>query len=111
MFPTLLWSFPVGAGVTAEPGAGQLLLAGFAPTVFVGQLAVPVSVVSIGGWTDEGGGVTDIWQSIDEGWAVNDADYVRSIVEPVDDELVVGLTALSVPQVGTVTVHVRHGTL
>ena len=39
--------------------------------------AYPSADISLGGWTDQAGGSTDIWQAIDEVTA-NDTDYIQS---------------------------------
>jgi hypothetical protein len=47
--------------------------------ITVKAVAVPdADTANPGGWTDEGGGSTDIWQSIDEQAPPVDADYIRS---------------------------------
>lgn len=75
------------------------------------QRAVPTSVVSIGGWSDEGGGTTNIHQKVDEGYPPNDADYVRSGTAPSEDTLELALGSLSAPEDGAVRIRVRYGTV
>lgn len=66
-------------GYSSSPSAGSITLTGYAP-VYLGRLT-PLTDSSIGSWTDENAGTTDIFQSIDENTA-NDADYVISEASP-----------------------------
>jgi hypothetical protein len=52
---------------------------------------VPDSDNSIGSWTTQAGGTTNLYQTIDEATA-SDADYVRSTTSPSTDTLKVGLS-------------------
>lgn len=60
---------------------------------------VPDSDNSLGGWTDDGGGTTNIYTAIDEA-TPSDTDYVQSAQSPSTDTLKVGL---SNPTVGVDT--------
>ena len=62
--------------------------------------AAPDSDVSIGAWSDEGGGTTSIFQSIDEARnAISDADFIQSEVVPATSVYEAGLENISDPQV------------
>jgi hypothetical protein len=67
------------------------------------QIARPDSDVALGSWTDQDGGTTNIWQTIDEILA-NDADYIKSSVDPSADTYECGLTNVEDP-----TIHTDHG--
>ena len=69
-----------------------------------GQIARPVSDVSVGNWTASSG--TDRYAMVDEETA-SDTDYITSGAAPANDECVLALGALSTPVAGTVTLRVR----
>jgi hypothetical protein len=56
-------------------------------------LSRPDADLSAGGWTTHLGGTTDLWQVVDEA-AADDADYVRSVLDPAADTLILSLEAL-----------------
>lgn len=60
----------------------------------VKEVIRPDGDVSIGGWTDDGGGTTNIYLAIDETTA-SDSDYIRSATNPSADTCVVSLTNTS----------------
>ena len=64
------------------------------------QFARPSVDTIIGGYTDQAGGVTNIYQRIDEVVA-DDADYIRSRTAPVNDPYVTKLSVLLNPQIRT----------
>ena len=62
------------------------------------QLAAPISTTSIGSYTDQAGGTTNIHLTIDEGTASpNDADYIRSPSAPSNAPFVCRVTSLEDP--------------
>jgi|GEM_PF-3317699 len=71
--------------------------------VFAAQFARPSSDVDVGSpaWTDEGGGSTNIYQSIDEYDAGVDADYIKSNPNADLNPYVAGLGTISDPQSST----------
>jgi hypothetical protein len=74
------------------------------PAAGGGQIARPVSDVSVGGWTASSG--TDRYAMVDEETA-SDTDYITSGANPAADECVLALGALSTPAAGTVTLRIR----
>src|SRR5687767_9128670 len=60
------------------------------------QFLRPSSDVSIGGWTDLGGGTTNLYINIDEA-AADLGDQVRSVLAPVADACEFGLSAATDP--------------
>ena len=70
------------------------------------QFARPISDISVGGWLNELGSGTNLYQSIDEATA-SDTDYIRSGATPVDDTAIFILTPLATPDAGTVTMRIR----
>lgn len=77
---------------------------------FLGQTAYPVSDNSIGNWTTDAGGTTNLYAAIDD-TTTNDSDYIKSGTSPVSDTVNLALGALGTPDTGTVTIHVRAGLL
>jgi hypothetical protein len=72
------------------------------------QFARPSSDVAVGGWNNQVPNQTDVFESINETAALlSDTDYVQSGAAPVDDTLIVGLTAINPPGAGTVTIRIR----
>jgi hypothetical protein len=71
-----------------------------------GQFARPSSDVADGNWLNESASNTNLYASIDETTA-SDADYIRSGSSPTDDTCTVGLSAISTPDAGTVTMRIR----
>ena len=61
------------------------------------QLARPSTDTTIGGYTDQVGGVTSIFGTIDEVVA-DDADYIQSALAPSNAAYVTKLTSLEDPQ-------------
>lgn len=61
------------------------------------QYGRPSADTSIGGYTDQLGGTTNIFQKIDEAVA-DDADYVRSALAPSSAPYVTKFTAVEDPQ-------------
>ena len=88
----------IGVGGRYDIGVDWFVAAGG------GQIARPVSDVSVGGWTASSG--TDRYAMVDEETA-SDADYITSGAAPANDECVLALGALSTPDAGTVTLRVR----
>ena len=70
----------------------------------------PDADTSIGNWTDEGGGTTNIYQSIDE-WPFADGDYIQSEVGPSASAYRASLTnpAATINTADTQTVRYRYG--
>jgi hypothetical protein len=50
------------------------------------------------GYTDQVGGITNIYTTIDEGYPFSDADYIRSAVAPSSDVYVTKLSTAEDPQ-------------
>lgn len=62
------------------------------------QFSRPASTTTIGNFTDQGGGTTNIHTTIDEDFASpNDADYIRSPTSPVSEVYVSKLANLVDP--------------
>lgn len=87
------------AGATSDVAGSQPASTG-ALTYTVPQVARPASDVSIGTWTNDAGGTTNLYQSIDEG-TFSDADYIQSAVNPTTDLVKIRLGALVDPAVNT----------
>jgi hypothetical protein len=85
--------------ITSAGGTASVEVFGSA-IVSIPQKARPDSDVSLGYWTDEGDGTTDIYQSIDEA-SPNDADYIKSSFKPSNDTSEYGLSNIVDPQVGS----------
>ena len=64
------------------------------------QILYPSTDTTIGSYTDEAGGTTDIYQSIDE-TTVDDADYIKTPQAPYEAVYVTKLTSGSDPAVST----------
>jgi hypothetical protein len=64
------------------------------------QYARPNADISLGGWTDQDDGTTNIYQSIDE-VTPSDLDYIKSSVNPTSDVVVIGLESKPAPIVDT----------
>jgi hypothetical protein len=60
------------------------------------QFARPDNDDSIGSWTDDAGGTTNIFQAIDE-VSPNDTDYVRSENDPVSSIYITGISSVTDP--------------
>jgi hypothetical protein len=79
----------VGSGTAAFPaatGTGVLIAAS---AVLIGidintEYLYPDADAAIGGWTDQAGGTTNLYQAVDEATA-NDTDYVQSSFNPTND--------------------------
>ena len=70
------------------------------------QYARPNSDVADGNWLNQASSNVNLYASIDEETA-NDTDYIRSGSSPSDDTCTVGLSSISTPAAGTVTMRVR----
>jgi hypothetical protein len=75
--------------------------------VAAGQYARPNSDISIGNWTNEIGGTTNIHDSIDEETTPVDTDYIKSGANPTGDTVTIGLSAIDTPVAGTVKLRIR----
>jgi hypothetical protein len=64
------------------------------------QFGRPTTDTTIGTFTDQAGGTTNIFQSIDEA-AADDADYIKSVVSPASAVYVTKLSATSDPALST----------
>jgi hypothetical protein len=74
------------------------------------QYGRPSTDASIGAYTDQGGGTTNIWDTINETVA-SDADYIRSVADPSNAPYVTKLTAVTDPVSSTGhTIRARMGT-
>lgn len=60
------------------------------------QFARPNADTTLGNYTDEGGGTTSIFQSIDEASA-NDTDFIQSPTSPVNEVYVCALSSVNDP--------------
>jgi hypothetical protein len=67
------------------------------------QYARPASTVTIGTWTDQAGGTTNIHTTLDE-TSADDADYVRSVLSPAGAAYETALS--SIPDPASSTTHV-----
>jgi len=73
-----------------------------------GQFARPSSDVADGNWLNQASSNTNLYQSIDEAVAdLSDADFIKSGAAPTDDTCTVGLSPITTPQAGTVTMRIR----
>lgn len=70
-------------------------------TVELTRIYAPSSDVSLGSWTDQAGGTTNIYQSIDEPLPANDSDYVRSPYNPSSNTYEAGLGTITDPVAST----------
>jgi len=70
------------------------------------QYARPTSDVADGNWLNQASSNVNLYASIDEEVA-SDTDYIRSGSSPSDDTCTVGLSSISTPAAGTVTMRVR----
>lgn len=67
------------------------------PEAAAATIARPDSDVSIGNWTDDGGGTTDLWATIDEE-IPSTTDFIRSEPDPASPDIIeVGLSDVSDP--------------
>jgi len=71
--------------------------------LIVKQTARPDGDISIGSWTDDGGGTTNIYQAIDE-VTPNDSDFIRSELNPSNSKCEIRLSDVTDPVSA-----VRHG--
>jgi hypothetical protein len=72
------------------------------------QGALPSADVDVGTWTNESGGVTTLYASVDEAYAsINDADYVQSVDAPSEATCQLALAAIDAPVAGPVTLWIR----
>lgn len=60
------------------------------------QFGRPDNDDSIGSWTDDGGGTTNIFENINQ-VTPNDSDYVRSEVDPSSSVYITGLSSVTDP--------------
>jgi hypothetical protein len=91
---------PAGAIEGASAGAATAVGALINATPATSQYARPNADISLGGWTDENDGTTNIYQSIDE-VTPSDLDYIKSSVNPTSDAVVIGLESKPAPIVDT----------
>lgn len=61
------------------------------------QFARPSADTTLGNFTDEGGGTTDIFQSIDEATA-SDVDFIQSPTSPTSEVYVCALSSVTDPE-------------
>jgi hypothetical protein len=111
-----LWAeyrFADGALTTDSGGNSRTLTATGTPTyvadptiTVTGQFARPSSDVADGNWLNASSSNTNLYASIDEETAA-DADYIRSGATPSSDTCTVGLSSISTPESGTVTMRIR----
>ena len=99
-------SASIAVTTTNTTDATNALAIALKPTAATGQFARPSSDVADGSWLNESASNVNLYASIDEETA-SDADYIQSGANPVNDECVVGLGAISTPQAGTVTLRIR----
>lgn len=80
----------------------ELTLASSAPSILPQaiQYARPDGDISVGQWTDEGDGTTNIYQSIDEEVA-SDSDYIKSEEGPIASVYECSIQDIDKPGVGT----------
>lgn len=64
------------------------------------QFARPDTDTTVGSYTDQGGGATTIYASIDES-VVSDADYIRSVTSPSSSVYVCRLSDITDPALST----------
>lgn len=64
------------------------------------QFARPNADTTLGNYTDDGGGTTNIFQTIDEASA-NDADFIQSPQTPINEVYVCALSAITDPESST----------
>lgn len=69
-----------------------------------GQIARPDVDINDGGWTPSAG--ADLFATVDE-TSANDTDYMRSGASPSNDEAEIGLSDVTTPEAGDVTLRVR----
>lgn len=75
-------------------------------TIVTTRSVEPIADVTDGSWLNELGSNTDLYASIDEN-AANDADWIESGAEPIDDACEVKLANAGTPDTGTITIKVR----
>jgi hypothetical protein len=63
------------------------------------------------GWTDQGGGTTNLYLTIDEAAPPNDADYIRSSISPVSDVVRFRISDPSTGMGDPFKVRYRYGTV
>jgi hypothetical protein len=105
-----------GQAVTLKHGyvitvqAGSFTFSGSAVTLTALQHQYPESDISIGSWTDQAGGTTNLYSVVDEPLTPNDSDYVKSPdMSAGSSELVLGFGTMSTPGVDTGhTLRVRY---
>lgn len=71
-----------------------------------GQFSRPSSDVADGNWLNEASSATNLYASIDEETA-SDTDYIVSGATPTNDTCTVGLSTISTPAAGTITMRIR----
>lgn len=65
------------------------------------QFGRPSTDTTIGTYTDQAGGTTNIYGTIDEVSPANDADYIKSVANPANAVYVTKLTSVVDPQLST----------
>lgn len=102
-----------GAALTATAsqisasGAVASLTATATLTPLTGQIALPVSDVSVGAWTTDTGGTTGLYAAVGES-TPNDGSYVQSPINPSSSQYTLRLGMLQPPIAGPRTLHIRH---
>jgi hypothetical protein len=74
--PSLFWSSQSASPTASAAGADSV-----GPTVATATVLIPTTDDLRNGWTDEGDGTTNIYQSIDES-PYSDSDYIKSSENP-----------------------------
>ena len=99
----LLFEAEVSGSIAQATGVAAAL----ADTQFLYSL-MPDGVLTRGGWTTESGGTTDLYLSVDEG-EPDDADYIRSVTDPVGDRVELSLGDPPLPVGDEFVVEYRYG--
>jgi len=72
------------------------------------QFGVPISDFSVGNWTTQSGGTTNLFATLDE-TNRDDSDYIRSELTPVSSPVTLQLTSLSTPLAGVQYLRYTYG--
>lgn len=72
------------------------------------QFAVPTSDFSVGAWTTQLGGTTNLFAVVDE-TTPDDTDYIRSELAPSSSPVTLGIGTLSTPGTGPQYLRYRYG--
>ena len=85
---------------SSPSGSGTISLATITVRTNQLQFARPDGDSAIGSWTDDGGGTTDIYQSIDEAQEADDSDFIHSEANPASNSIYVAtLSNVTDPEV------------